>query len=397
MTKRRIVLAAALAAATAGAAAAQELRIGYINTLSGPGAAVGEEQMNGWRLGLEHEGWGKDGDTLGGVPAKVFYADDQLKPDVGVREAERMLSALKVHLVAGITFSNVLMAVQKPVLDRQIPLLITNAGASPLAGELCNPLVTSTSWNNDQTPEALGHRMSQDRLRSIYLMAPNYQAGKDMLTGLRRTLKGPEVLGETLFKVGESDFQADLSKVRAARPEAVFVFAPGSMGIAFFKQWAASGVGGQIKLYSVFTVDWLTLPAIGDAAIGSYHTMFWNVDLPIAANKRFVEAFLAKHGRNPSHYAAQAYDAPRLLAAALRALGGRFDDAKALARALRKTSYDSVRGPYEYNVNGMPIQNFYLREVVKGADGRPAIVTRGLVFERHKDSYWEKCPPGQRL
>jgi branched-chain amino acid transport system substrate-binding protein len=396
MVRSGLAIAAAIAAGLADPAAAQEFRIGYMNTLSGPGAAVGEDQMNGWKLGLEHQGWSKDGDKLGGVATRIVYADDQLKPDVGVREAERMLSG-GVHLVAGITFSNVLMAVQKPVLDRHIPLLITNAGASPLAGELCNPLVVSTSWNNDQTPEALGHRMSGDGIKTIYMMAPNYQAGKDMISGLRRTLKGPQIVGEAMFKVGESDFQADLSKLRAINPEAVFVFAPGSMGIAFFKQWGASGVGARIKLYSVFTVDWLTLPAIGDAAVGSYHTMFWNVDLPIPANERFVKAYVAKHGRNPSHYSAQAYDAPRLVAAALEANGGRYQDAKELARALRKTRYDSVRGPYEYNVNGMPIQNFYLREVVRQADGKPGIVTRGLVFEKHRDSYWEKCPPERRL
>jgi branched-chain amino acid transport system substrate-binding protein len=169
------------------------------------------------------------------------------------------------------------------------------------------------------------------------------------------------------------------------------------MGVAFFKNWQASGAAKDIKLYTAFTVDWSTLPAIGEAALGTYHTMFWNVDLDNTANKAFVKDFVAANGRNPSHYAAQAYDGARIIAAGLKATGGKFDDGAALAKAIRKAKFESVRGPFAYNVNGMPIQNFYLREVVKGADGKPAIVTRGAIFQSHKDAYWEKCPADKRL
>ena len=391
--------AAALAAALALAApaAAQELRIGFMNTYTGGGALLGNHQDNGWKLGLAHEGWTKDGDKLGGVPTKIFYADDQTKPDIGLKEAEKFLKQDKVQIIAGIIWSNVLMAITKPTFDAKAILLTTNAGASPMAGAACNPLFVSSSWINDQAPEALGKRMSDDKIASIYMIAPNYQAGKDMISGVLRTLKGAKVLDQDLVKFGETDFQANISKIRAAKPAAVFAFMPGPMSPAFFKQWAASGVGTDIKLYTIFSVDNATLPALGDAALGSYTASYWSHDLAIPENQRFVKEYTAKYGGLPSEFAAQAYDGARLIATAVKAIGGKVDDPMALAKALRRTAYPSTRGPYEYNVNGIPIQNFYLREVVKGADGKPQIVSRGAIFEKYKDAYWEQCPADKRL
>lgn len=397
MTK--LILAAgsvALCVGVAASATAEYFRIGFLNTMSGGAAIIGNHQVNGWKLGLEHEGWAKDGDKLGGVPTRIVYGDDQQKTDVGIQVVREMLDRDNVNLVAGTIWSNVLMATIGPVTSRNVPYVGTNAGASPLAGELCNPLFTSTSWNNDQIPEAMAKRMNEDKIESIYFLSPNYQAGKDMVAGAKRVLAGPKIVGEDYFKLGETDFQPNLSKVRAIRPKAVFVFAPGAMGISFTKQWAAAGLARDIKLYSVFTVDWLTLPAIGDSAVGSYNAMYWNVDLDVPANKKFVADYKTKFGSMPSHYAAQVYDAARLIAAALKAIGGKFQDGKAFAKALRHTKYDSVRGAYEYNVNGIPIQNFYLREVVKNSEGKPGIKLSGVIARHDKDSYWEQCPKDKR-
>lgn len=392
-----VLVAGAAIAAGLSAASAQEFKIGVITTLSGPGAGPGTEVQKGFTIGLKHEGWTKDGDKLAGVVTKVIWGDDQQKTDAGVNEATKLLDQEKVNVLAGVVWSNVALAVYPKVIAKGIPYIITNAGASQFAGEMCSPLLTSTSWNNDQVPEALGQRMNQDKIESIYMLAPNYQAGKDMIAGVKRTLKGPKIVGEDYFKLGETDYQVNISKARASGAKALFIFAPGGMGVAFFKNWQAAGAGKDIKLYTAFTVDWSTLPAIGDAALGTYHTMFWNVDLDNPTNKAFVKDFAAAYGRNPSHYAAQSYDGARIIAAGLKATGGKFDDGMALAKAIRKAKFESVRGAFTYNVNGMPIQNFYLREVVKGADGKPAIVTRGTIFQSHKDAYWEKCPADKRL
>jgi branched-chain amino acid transport system substrate-binding protein len=289
-----------------------------------------------------------------------------------------------------------MMAVQKPAIDAKVGVISTNAGPSPLAGAACSPYFLSTSWNNDQMPEAMGKVLSDAPIERLWLMAPNYQAGKDALAGFERTYKGKgKIVDRTLFKLGESDFQADISKVRASNVDAVFLFAPGAMGVAFMKQWAASGAHQRIKLYDVFTVNWVTLGPIGDAAVGSYHTNFWDADAA-PANQKFIKGYVAKFGHMPSHFAAQSYDAATLIAATVGKVGGKTDDVLALMKAMRKTEFASVRGPFAYNVNGLPIQNFYLREVVKDAAGKPTIKTVRTVFTAHKDSYWEQCPAAMR-
>ncbi len=400
MAKR--ILAATLAAAgllaAANTASAQTLKIGFLMTMNHP---LGKQSVNGFKLGLKSEGWVKNGDKLGGVPTDVFWSDDQFKPDVARQEVDKFLKSDKVDVVAGIIWSNILMAVQRPVIRAKKLLLITNAGAGPMFGRLCSPYFVTTAWNNDQNPEASGQLMKDEGVKSVFLLAPNYQAGKDMIAGFKRTFKpgaaGRKITGQILFKLGAKDYQAEITRIRAAAPGAVFIFAPGPMGIAFIKQWAASGLSSKIKLYTVFTVDSVSLPVIGKQAVGSYHTMFWGVDLPNEANKKFVRDYVAAYKSLPAHYAAQAYDAPRLLAAALRMTGGKFQDHLKLAQAMRRAKFDSIRGPFKYNVNGAPIQSFYKREVINDASGNPKIVTRGVVFKDHMDSYWKQCPKSRRF
>lgn len=386
--------ALALAAATA-TAAAQELRIGYIVTLSGGAAIIGQHSSNGFRLGLEHEGWKKDGDKLAGaVPTRVFFADDQLKVEVALREVDRFLKQHKVHVVAGLQWSNILMAAVPLITEAKVPALGTIAGASPLSGSQCNPYLAVSSWNNDQLPEAMGILLNKDGIKTVYALVPNYQAGKDMIVGLERTYKG-RIVDRALFKLGESDFQAEISKLRARKPEAVFFFGPGAMGIAFFKQWAASGVGKETRVYSVFTADEITVPAIGDAAAGTYLTNFWDPGAKNPANQRFVKDYTARFGHKPSLFAVTGYDGARMIAGAVRKLNGKVDDGLAFARSLRKAEFASPRGTFKLNANGFPIQDFFKQEVVSGPAGAE-IVTRDLVLREHKDAYWEQCPPEKR-
>ena len=387
-------LAVILSAATAQAE--DELRIGYLTTNSGPAAVIGEQVVNGWKLGLEHEGWKKDGDKLGGVPMRMFYGDDQLKPDVGLREVDKFIKRDRVQMVAGFMWSNVMLAAKRPLFDNKIILMSNVAGASPMAGKQCSPYFISTSWNNDQTAIVTGSLLNDDKIKTVWAMGPNYQAGKDVISGLRTGYKG-KVLGETLFKLGESDFQPDISKVRAEKPDAVFFFGPGAMGISFLKQWAASGLAKDIKLYTQFTVDWISLPVIGDAALGTLHTNQWDIDSKNPVNQKFIHDYVAKYGKMPAHYAEQAYEGPRLIAAALRANGGMFKDPKAFMKLMRHTTFPSARGPYTYNVNGIPIQNFYKREVIRRDDGKLWIATRGIVSQDSKDPFWQQCPAANRM
>lgn len=386
MKKRSLLLGVALLVAAGAQASAQDkIKIGFLSTFTGGGAIIGKHQKDGFELALDHLGR-----KIGGREVEIVYGDDQQKPDVGLQEARKFLQKDRVDFVVGVIWSNVLAAVQRPILRSKTIFITTNAGWSQMAGKGCNPYFFSTSWNNDQMPEAAGKLVQDEGVKNVLLMAANYQAGKDMINGFLRYYKG-KVAGRILYKLGQSDFQAELSQIRAINPAAVYVFAPGGMGVAFGKQWGAAEMAKKYPLYSVFTIDFLTLGAIGKAAIGTYHTNFWNHESDNPVNQRFVKDYQAKYGYHPSSYSAQAYDAPLLLDSAVKAVGGDLSDKKGLVAALEKADFKSVRGNFSYNINHMPIQDFYKREVIAGPDGEPKIVTRGKVFANHKDAYYKEC------
>jgi branched-chain amino acid transport system substrate-binding protein len=320
----------------------------------------------------------------------MFYGDDQFKPEVGVQLAEEMLKKNQVDFMAGIIWSNVMMAVA-PVVNGAGKIMVgANAGASPLAGSACNELYFSTSWNNDQTPEAMGKYLQDSGVNDIYVMAPNYQAGKDMVAGLKRYYKG-RIVDEVYTKLGQQDYQAEISQLRGKNPKAVFVFYPGDMGIQFLKQYAQAGLRDQIPLFSVYTVDETTLPAVGDAAVGNFEARYWSPDLKVEASQKYVADFKKKFGYTPSYYGAQSYDGILLIDSAIRAVKGDLSNKKGMVAAMRKADFKSTRGKFTYNVNHHPIENFYLLKAVKGPSEVEMQIQK-TVFESHKDAYYQECP-----
>ena len=386
MKKQLVCFVTALATlAVSSAIQAETVKIGFLNTFSGRAAVFGKHQKDGFELALDHLGR-----KLGGLDVEVIYGDDQRKPDAARQEVDAMLKKDRVHFVTGITWSNILAAVQKPVVRSKTFLITTNAGWSGMAGKQCSPYFFSTSWNNDQTPESMGKLLQDSSVDNVYLLTANYQAGKDMLAGFQRYYK-KTIAGKILYKLGQTDYQAEISQVRAAKPGAIFGFFPGGMGIAFVKQYKAAGLDANIPLYTVFTVDHMTLKGHGKAAIGTFHTNYWDLDSKNPVNQRFIKDFIKKYGYHPSHFSAQAYDAPLLIDSAIRAVNGDLSNKDGMRDAMRKADFDSIRGKFTYNTNHIPIQNFYKREVIADADGNPKIVTRGVVFENHKDSHYKDC------
>jgi branched-chain amino acid transport system substrate-binding protein len=292
--------------------AQQKIKIGFISTFSGPQGVMGQFMKESVELAVEHLG-GK----VGGLPVEMFYGDDQLKPDVGVQVAEEMLKKNQVDFVSGIIWSNVMLAVVPVVTGSNKIMVGTNAGASPLAGKDCNRLYFSTSWNNDQTPEAMGKFLQDSGVNDLYVMAPNYQAGKDMVAGLKRYYKG-RIVEEVYTKLGQQDYQAEISQLRAKNPKAVFAFYPGGMGIQFLKQYDQAGLRGQLPLYTVYTVDEISIPAVKDAAVGIYETRYWSPDLKNPANEKFVADYKKKYGKLPVFYGAQSYDGIMLIDSAVQ-------------------------------------------------------------------------------
>ena len=383
------ILAAALAASVAfslpAAAQQQKLKIGFISTMSGPPAIIGKHMKDSVEIALDQLNR-----RVGGLETEVIYGDDQFKPEVGVQLAEEMLKKNQVDFVAGIIWSNVMMAVVPVVTGAGKIMVGANAGASPLAGAQCNELYFSASWNNDQSPEAMGKYLQDKGINDLYVLAPNYQAGKDMVAGLKRYYKG-RIVEEVYTKFQQQDYQAEISQLRAKNPKAVFAFYPGGMGIQFVKQYTQAGLRDQIPLYTVFTVDETTLPALKEAAIGQYEARFWSPDLNVPASKKYVADFEKKFGYTPSYYGAQSYDAIMLIDSAVRATKGNLKDTKALVQAMRKADFPSLRGPFQYNVNHHPIQNFYLLDTVKLPSGDIEMRIQKTIFEKHKDSYYQDC------
>ncbi len=381
--KRLLMAATITVAMVAGTASAETVKIGYMTTLSGSAGIIGKQMQNAVKLAMEHTG-GK----LGGMDAEIIFVDDQRKPDVAKQLANRLIKSERVDVVAGVIWSNLLMAIHKPVTRSDTLLISSNAGPSPLAGEGCHKNFVSMSWQNDQTPEGMGKYMQDSGVSSVYLMAPNYQAGKDMLSGFKRHYTG-EIVGEVYTKLGQADFQAELSALRAAKPAATFVFQPGGMGINFVKQWNQAGMNDLSKLYTVFTVDGVSLPALKDTALGVIATQTWSPDLDNAMNQKFVADYKAKHGGYPSFYAAQAYDTMMAIDYAIGEAGSA--DTEAMRAVLASGDIPTTRGVLQMNSNQFPIQNVYLREVVLDSDGVATTKIIDTVFEDHGDAYAKDC------
>jgi branched-chain amino acid transport system substrate-binding protein len=384
--RKTLMLTAALLAFSAGAASAQKsVKIGFVSTFSGPTAAIGDDMRKSFELGLDHHGR-----KLGGLPVEVIYEDDQVKPEVGVQKVQKLIESDKVDFIVGIIWSNVLVAALKPIIDSKTFTIITNAGAHQLAGEMCSPYVFSTAWNNDQTPQAIGLYMNQKGVKTAFLIGPNYAAGKDMLEGVAATFKGQIIGRELTTWPTQVDFQAELSKARNAKPDAIFAFYPGGPGIQFITQYSQSGLKGQIPLYTAFTIDSLSLARLKDQALGIPGAQEWVRDLPNAENKKFVDDFRARHKTDPSFYGAQTYDAVPLLDSIIKAVNGDLTKKDEMRRAAEKADFKSVRGNFKFGPNHIPIQNFYLQEAVKEGD-EFRMKTMATIVENDQDKHFQQC------
>ena len=384
---KKLALVGAMIGLSATAAGAQEkLKVGLIATLSGPPAVLGQQLRNGFQLAVKNLG-GK----LGGRDVEVVVEDDELKPDVAVNKAKALVDRSKVDFVVGPIFSNMLIAIMKPVTDAGVILISPNAGTSNFAGKECNPNFFVTSYQNDQNHEVMGKYAQDAGMKKVFLMAPNYQAGKDAIAGFKRYFKG-EIADEVFVPLGQLDYSAELTKIAAASPDAIFVFLPGGMGVNFVKQFRQAGLADNVKFLSAFTVDESTLPAQKEAAVGFFGGANWAPNLDNPQNKEFVAAYEKEYGAIPGSYAFQAYDAALLIDSALKATGGKTDNKDALRAAIMKADFKSLRGKFKFNTNHYPVQDFYLVKVAKRPDGKFQTEIVQKVFENYSDLHAKDCP-----
>ena len=382
----RAILFAAAIAAGAAVQAQEPVRIGFLAELSGPQGVLGQEQYDGFMLAVE-----RNGGKLGGVPVQVFREDSQLKPEVAVQLAQKLVEKEKVSIITGITFSNIMMAVHKPITDKQVFLIGSNAGPAPIAGAQCSPYGFVVSWQNDVQSEVVGKYAADKGLKKVFALAPNYQAGKDYIAGFKRYYKG-ELAGETYTPLNQQDFSAEISQIAAAKPDAVFVFYPGGLGINFVRQYQQAGLMGKIPLLSTGTTDGSTLPALREAALGAITGSFWGPEFDNPQSKRFVEDFEKKHNRIPSQYAAQGYDSAMLLESAIAKVRGNIGDKPAFMAAIKAADFKSVRGPFKFNHNNFPVMDMPVLQVAKDSRGRVSLKTVDFPLRNHQDAYHQQCP-----
>ncbi|KYG98477.1 ABC transporter substrate-binding protein [Bradyrhizobium sp. DOA1] len=386
--KTQMTFAAAamlLGTATSPALAQERIKLGVVVTLSGPAAALGQQVRDGFALAVKDLG-GK----MGGRDVELIVADDELKPDAAVTKVKGLLERDKVDFVVGPIFSNILQAIHRPITESKTFLISPNAGPSTFAGKDCNPFFYVTSYQNDQVHEILG-KVAQDRgYKRMYLMVPNYQAGKDSVAGFKLDYKG-EIVEESYMPLNTLDFQPELSKISSQKPDALFTFMPGGLGVNLVKQYRQAGLADTIPVLSAFTVDESTLPAQQDAAVGMFGGANWAPNLDNAQNKKFVAAYEAAYNGVPGTYAFQAYDAAMLIDSAVKAVKGDLSNKDAVRAALKKADFTSLRGAFKFNTNGYPIQDFYLTKVAKRPDGKFQTEIVQKVFENYGDRYAKDC------
>ena len=387
MTNRILYVLALSAGLALGPAAAETpVKIGMITTLSTKAGYLGEDIRDGFQLAVD-QGGGK----LGGVPVELVVDDDGRKPEKGKQIAERYIKHDKVKILTGIVFSNVAMAVVPKVVREGVFYISPNAGPSRLAGKGCHENYFNVAWQNDNLHEVVGQYVNDKGFKNVYLLAPNYPAGKDALAGFKRFYKG-KIAGEVYTKLGQSDYAAELATLRAAKPDAVFFFLPGGMGINFLKQYAQAGLNETIPVFGpAFSFDERLLKAVGAAAVGVRNGSQWSHDLDNPANKAFVDAFRKVYDRTPTLYASQGYDAAHLIGSALAATGGSLSDMDAFRAALERADFDSVRGKFRFGPNHHPIQDLYIREVIETPEGTITNRIEAKVFTDHADAYASEC------
>jgi len=380
------LLSSTLLSAAGIAHSADKLKVGFMTTLSGPNSVLGADVRDGFNLGVKHSG-----EKLGGIDLELFVADDQQNPETGRQTVERFIKREKVDVITGVVASNVLLPVLPAVLASDIIYLSPNTGPADYAGSKCNKNFFAVAWQNEDIPNAMGkYAMSRD-LKRVALIAPNYPGGRESLQGFKRQFKG-EIVEEIYTSISQMDFASELSTIRAAKPEAVFFFLPGGMGVNFIRQFAASGMGKNVALLAPgFSADVDTINAVGESMVGLRNSSQWAADLDNEANKKFVADFTSTYGRAPTMFAAQGYDTARLIDSAVSAVNGKIEDLDAFRAAFHKADFQSVRGDFQFNRNNFPIQDIYVREVVKAESGELKNKLVGTILEDHSDAFVSEC------
>jgi branched-chain amino acid transport system substrate-binding protein len=382
LTRRRFLAAAATG--TAGGLAgpwilrahaqAAPIRIGVLLPYSGVYAVLGESITQAMELVFGHENW-----TVAGRKIELVKEDTEAKPPVGVRKAQKLIESDKVDILTGPVHSGVLAGIRDMVHGSKTILVVSNAGADQISRERCSRWIFRTSFSNWQPCQPMGGWVAKNVSKEVFQIAPNYQAGKDMMAAFRETFlpAGGKVIAEDYPKLGETDYAPYLTKIRQSGAKAVFAFFSGSDAVNFVKQYDQFGLKQSVRLTGAgFLTEPDVLPAQGKTALGILTGHFYTPLLDNPVNQRFVKEFREKFNKSTDGFACQGYDTAEVIVRALKTVSGNTQDRAKLAEAIAKVEFDSPRGRFRFDPKTQNvIQPFiYVREVKEVTGGLQNVV-----------------------
>lgn len=372
------VLAAAVTALSAPLAHAQsggKIKVGLMLPAGGVFAPLGNAIENGFRLHVQ-----ENGGKLAGREIEFVKVDDESNPSKATDNLNKLIKLEKVDVLVGTVHSGVAMAMAKAAKDSGTLLIVPNAGADAVTGPMCAPNIFRSSFSNWQPGYAMGEVMAKKGVKRAVTIAWKYAAGEESVKGFKDafTKAGGTVAKELWLPFPNVEFQALLTEIAAARPDAVYAFFASDGAAKFVKDYAAAGLKKTIPLYGAGFLTDGTLEAQGESAEGLLTTLHYADGLTHAKDKAFRLAYAKAFKLQPDVYAVQGYDAAQMLRIGLEAVKGDVSRKAEFAAALQKAKIDSPRGPFTLSKAHNPVQDMYLRQVVGKENKVVSVAVRGL-------------------
>jgi branched-chain amino acid transport system substrate-binding protein len=345
-----------------------KVKVGLVIPQAGVYAPLGLDMKRGWDLFVDSHG-GK----LGDYQVETVVADEGESPQTGVPAVQKLLQKDQVDILVGVVSSAVALGSQDAIKESKKLLLVGNAGAGAITGTARTPYIWRTSFTNAQISSVMGQHLAKAGLGGpVYLLAPDYAAGAEVLAGFRKTFEagGGKIAGAARTPFGKTqDYQPFLAPIRRSGAKAVFCFFSGGEAVTFVKQYAQFGLSAEVPLYgSGFLTEGSVLEGQRDAALGVHTTLHYSTELDLPANREFISAFRARYRATPPCFSVQTWDAANVLDRALASATALDGDSVAKALGSVGTIDDSPRGPWSFDGQS-PKQKIYLRKVEKRDGG----------------------------
>ncbi len=341
-------------------AANTPLKVGLMLPYTGTYASLGNAIENGFKLYVNEQG-GK----LSGREVEFIKVDDESDPSKATDNVNKLVKRDHVDVLIGSVHSGVAMAMAKAAKETDTLMIVPNAGSDAVTGPMCATNIFRSSFSNWQTGYAMGEVLAKKGIKRVATITWKYAAGDENVRGFKEAFEkgGGTVIKELNLPFPTVEFQALLTDIAAAKPEAVFTFFAGGGAVKFVKDYAAAGLKKTIPLYGAGFLTDGTLDAQGEAAEGLFTTLHYADSLNLPKDKSFRLNYAKTFKLQPDVYAVQGYDAAQILAIGLKAVNGDVSKKAEFAKAVEAAKIDSPRGTFTLSKAHNPVQDMYLRQV----------------------------------